>query len=174
MSINVAVLLNAIVLTACAQLTSVTPSSSAGQAAESESEDAQKANTDAADALPTIASFVEESVAVPGFFDLYQEKDAGSVYLRIPIDQLDQELIYTATITDGVVETGLFRGQYRDNKILKLQRHFNRIEIVQPNTRFYFDPDSPLSRAEEANAPAAVLAVMDIVAQDTADDAGQS
>lgn len=173
MSINVAVLLNAIVLTACAQLTSVTPASSAGQAAESESEDAQKADTDAADALPTIASFVEDSVAVPGFFDLYQEKNAGSVYLRIPIDQLDQELIYTATITDGVVETGLFRGQYRDNKILKLQRHFNRIEIVQPNTRFYFDPDSPLSRAEEANAPAAVLAVMDIVAQDTADDAGQ-
>ena len=86
---------------------------------------------------------------------------------------MDQELIYTATITDGVVETGLFRGQYRDNKILKLQRHFNRIEVVQPNTRFYFDPESPLSRAEEANAPDAVLAVMDIVAQDTVDDAGQ-
>ncbi len=68
-----------------------------------------------------------------------------------------------------MVETGLFRGQYRDNKILKLQRHFDRIEVVQPNTRFYFDPESPLSRASEANAPDAVLAVMDVVAQDVAD-----
>ena len=71
-----------------------------------------------------------------------------------------------------MVETGLFRGQYRDNKILKLQRHFDRVEVVQPNTRFYFDPESPLSRAAAANAPDAVLAVMDVVAQDLVDSAG--
>ena len=65
-----------------------------------------------------------------------------------------------------MVETGLFRGQYRDNKIIKLQRHFNRIDIVQPNTRFYFDPQSPLSRAADANAPDAVLAVLEIVAEE--------
>mgnify|MGYP005690464093 FL=1 len=107
---------------------------------------------------------VEDAELVEGFFDLYRSADDGTVHLRIPTNRLEEELIYTATVTDGVVETGLFRGQYRDNKIVKLQRHFNRIDIVQPNTRFYFDPKSALSRAADANAPDAVLAVMDIVA----------
>lgn len=170
-SINLGSFLCVAVLSACAQVAPVSPNPNAAQAAEPA---AQTSDTDEADsdALPRIASFIEDSVAVPGFFDLYQENSSGTVYLRIPADQLDQELIYTATVTDGVVETGLFRGQYRDNKILKLQRHFDRIEVVQPNTRFYFDPESPLSRAADANAPDAVLAVMDIVAQDTTADAG--
>ena len=172
-SINMGLLLCVVVQSACAQLAPAVPSPSVAQAVEPAGEDTPQPDTDEADALPTIASFVEDSVAVPGFFDLYQERNNGTVYLRIPADQLDQELIYTATVTDGVVETGLFRGQYRDNKILKLQRHFDRIEVVQPNTRFYFNPESPLSRAADANAPDAVLAVMDIVAQDMMEKAGE-
>lgn len=122
------------------------------------------------DGLPSIASIVEDAELFEGFFDLYRSLSDGTVYLRIPTDRLEAELIYTATVTDGVVETGLFRGQYRDNKIIKLQRHFNRIDILQPNTRFYFDPRSALSRAADANAPDAVLAVMEIVAEDPASD----
>ena len=122
------------------------------------------------DGLPSIASIVEDAELFEGFFDLYRSLSDGTVYLRIPTYRLEAELIYTATVTDGVVETGLFRGQYRDNKIIKLQRHFNRIDILQPNTRFYFDPRSALSRAADANAPDAVLAVMEIVAEDPASD----
>ena len=122
------------------------------------------------DGLPSIASIVEDAELFEGFFDLYRSLSDGTVYLRIPTHRLEAELIYTATVTDGVVETGLFRGQYRDNKMIKLQRHFNRIDILQPNTRFYFDPRSALSRAADANAPDAVLAVMEIVAEDPASD----
>ena len=164
-------------LTSCA---STLPLALSGQTVQSPSgEDAAPAAAGASasakedaedDGLPTIASVVEGAARFAGFFDLYQSSDDGAVYLRIPTDNLDQELIYTATVTDGVVETGLFRGQYRDNKLIKLQRHFNRIDIVQPNTRFYFDPQSPLSRAADANAPDAVLAVMEIVAEDPAQD----
>ena len=121
---------------------------------------------EAKEGLPSIDSAVEESTRYEGFFDLYQDRTTGKVQLRIPALLLEQELIYTATVTDGVVEAGLFRGQYRDNKIIKLVRHFDRVEIVQPNTNFYFDPESPLSRAADANAPDAVLAVMAIVAED--------
>ena len=122
------------------------------------------------DGLPSIASIVEDAELFEGFFDLYRSLSDGTVYLRIPTYRLEAELIYTATVTDGVVETGLFRGQYRDNKMIKLQRHFNRIDILQPNTRFYFDPRSALSRAADANAPDAVLAVMEIVAEDPASE----
>lgn len=119
--------------------------------------------------LPDIETFTQDSTRQSGFFDLYQNIQDGTVYLRVPESRFNEEFVYTATVTDGVVETGLFRGQYRDNKILMLRRHFNRVEIVQPNTRFYYNPNSPLSRAAGANAPSAVLAVMDIVAQDLAD-----
>lgn len=163
-------------LTSC---TSTLPLASSGQSPSGQEASPVAAETSAAvdedakaddDGLPSIAEQVEETVRFEGFFDLYQSSDDGVVYLRIPTDSLDQELIYTATVTNGVVETGLFRGQYRDNKIIKLQRHFNRIDIVQPNTRFYFDPQSPLSRAADANAPDAVLAVLEIVAEDLPQD----
>ena len=142
------------------------PSASDATAASGDSADKDEDE----DGLPSIASMVEDAELFEGFFDLYRSADDGTVHLRIPTNRLEEELIYTATVTDGVVETGLFRGQYRDNKIVKLQRHFNRIEIVQPNTRFYFDPKSALSRAADANAPDAVLAVMEIVAEDPASD----
>ena len=172
-SINLALLLCAVVLSACAQVTPVVPSATE---AEPAGEAAQKPDTDEADsdAMPTIASFVEDSAAVPGFFDLYQEKKNGSVYLRIPVDQLGQELIYTATVTDGVVETGLFRGQYRDNKILTVRRHLDRTEVVPPHTRFYFDPERPVSRAPDANARASALAGLDSGSPATTDNAEES
>ena len=47
-----------------------------------------------------------------------------------------------------------------------LRRHFDRVEFVENNTSFYFDPDSPLSRSGQANIPPAVLAVEKIVAED--------
>ena len=144
------------------------PSASDATAASGDSAD--KDEDEDEDGLPSIASMVEDAELFEGFFDLYRSADDGTVHLRIPTNRLEEELIYTATVTDGVVETGLFRGQYRDNKIVKLQRHFNRIDIVQPNTRFYFDPKSALSRAADANAPDAVLAVMEIVAEDPASD----
>ena len=149
-----------------AQTTPDAPSASDATAASGDSADKDEDE----DGLPSIASMVDDAELFEGFFDLYRSADDGTVHLRIPTNRLEEELIYTATVTDGVVETGLFRGQYRDNKIVKLQRHFNRIDIVQPNTRFYFDPKSALSRAADANAPDAVLAVMEIVAEDPASD----
>jgi hypothetical protein len=149
-----------------AQLSAVKVSAEQG----SDGSDQAPAEDSGAKPLPNIASVIADSDEHPGFLHLYQDRRTGAVYLRVPYSQLDTELIYTATVTDGVVETGLFRGQYRDNKILKLQRHFRRLEVVQPNTRFYYDPDSPLSRAAGANAPAALLAVVDIVAEDPASE----
>lgn len=146
------------------------------QSAAQQSNEAEKAKSvrqaDDEPPLPSIESFTEDSRRYAGFFDLYQGRRDGAVYLRVPTGLLDTEFVYTATVTDGVVETGLFRGQYRDNKVLMLRRHFDRVEVVQPNTRFYYNPNSPLSRAAGANAPDAVLAVMDIVAQDSVDAGG--
>ena len=120
------------------------------------------------DAIKTIEAVIKDNGVIAGFFTLYRKPSDGSVHLRIKPDQLGKEFIHTVTLGDGVVEGGHFRGQYRDNKVLKITRHFNRVEFVQVNTLFYLDPESPLSRAQDANVPDAVLAVAKVVAEDKA------
>ena len=114
----------------------------------------------------SIAAITAASERIDGFFTLFRKRADGSVHMLVREDQLEQEFIYTVVAQDGVVQGGHFRGQYRDNKVLVLRRHFDRIEFVETNTGFYFDPASPLSRSGQANIPPAVLAVEKIVAED--------
>tara|TARA_A100000164_G_scaffold362056_1_gene377556 strand:- start:1169 stop:3685 length:2517 start_codon:yes stop_codon:yes gene_type:complete len=114
----------------------------------------------------SIAAITAASERIDGFFTLFRKRADGSVHMLIREEQLDHEFIYTVVAQDGVVQGGHFRGQYRDNKVLVLRRHFDRIEFVETNTGFYFDPASPLSRSGQANIPPAVLAVEKIVAED--------
>ena len=114
----------------------------------------------------SFASIVEKSEHHEGLFDVYRDKKSGETYLAIKPEQVDQEYIYHAVVTDGVVEGGTFRGAFADNKIISIRRHFNRVEFVNENSSFYFDPDSALSRAAEANISDAIIAVQDIVAED--------
>ncbi|GIT14276.1 MAG: hypothetical protein CM1200mP36_00320 [Gammaproteobacteria bacterium] len=102
-------------------------------------------------ATKTIAETTENSDRFEGLFTIYRDRDSGAPHMEISPEQLDREYIYVAVSTDGVVQGGHFRGRYRDNRILSLARHFDRIEIRAKNTAFYFDPESPLSRASEAN-----------------------
>ncbi len=114
----------------------------------------------------SFASVVEKSDHLEGLFDLYRDKESGETYLAIKPEQIDQEFIYIAFVIDGVVEGGLFRGAFGDNKIVSIRRHFNRLEFINENTAFYFDPDNALSRAADANISDAVMAVQEIVAED--------
>ena len=114
----------------------------------------------------SIENIAAASERFDGFFTVFRKREDGSLYMLIRADQLEQEFIHTVVAQDGVVDGGHFRGQYRDNKVLLLRRHFDRIEFVENNTSFYFDPASPLKRSSQANIPPAVLAVEKIVAED--------
>ena len=126
---------------------------------------AQETDDDEAE-TKTIAEVTENSERFDGLFTLYRDRETGQSYLEIGVDQLDREYLYIAVSTDGVVQGGHFRGNYRDNRVLSLSRHFDRIEIRSENTAFYFDPDSPLSRAAGANISPALLASESILAED--------
>jgi hypothetical protein len=118
------------------------------------------------DEAVSFASVVEKSDRHEGLFDVYRDRKSGETYLAIKPDQINQEFIYNAVVTDGVVEGGTFRGAFGDNKIISIRRHFKRIEFVNDNASFYFDPDSALARAADANISDAIIAVQDIVAED--------
>jgi hypothetical protein len=88
--------------------------------------------------------------------------------MLIKPDQLGKEYIYWMQVANGVVDAGYFKGAYGPSGIIELNRNFNKVEFVEKNTAFYFDPDNAISRAANANISHAILAVEEIAAKDDA------
>ena len=119
------------------------------------------------DAPKTIAELVKDSERMDGLFTLFRDKKSGQVRMLIKPEQVGQEFIYHAQVTNGVPQAGFsVRGVYLIDDVVSVRRHFDRIEFVSENTAFYFDPASPLARASDANLIPSLLAVEKIVAED--------
>ena len=77
-------------------------------------------------------------------------------------DQIGKEYIYFSQIADGVVEAGAFRGSYRDAKVFKIEKYFDKIQLIYQNTSSYFDPENAVSKSADANMSSGVLASLKI------------
>jgi len=115
----------------------------------------------------SISEKVKHCRVYDGLFKLYQDTTNGNTYIEIGKDQLGKEFIYFSYTENGPAETGHFKGNFRDNKIFSLKRYFDKIEWVTQNTNYYFDPQSPLSKARDANISPAILLSQKIAAEDT-------
>jgi hypothetical protein len=129
---------------------------------------AEDGKPDQEEAKPkTIAELVADSDRVDGLFTLFRDRKTGQVRMLIGKDQLDQEFVYFAQASNGLPQVGfIVKGTYLVNDVVTVRRYFDRIEFVAENTRFYIDPESPLSRAADANVSPSLLAVEKIVAED--------
>lgn len=106
---------------------------------------------DTEDSPKTIAEVTAESERFDGLFTLFRDRNSGETRLPSKPDQLGREYIYFAVGVDGVVQGAHFHGNFRADRIVSLHRSLDRIEFQFENSAFYFDPDSPLSRASTAN-----------------------
>lgn len=122
------------------------------------------ATEEKASAYKDIDEETKGKVKFDGFFTIYQDSTDGSVTMSINADQIGTEFIYFSQFSDGVTEVGGFRGNYRESKVIKVQKYFDRIEFVQQNTSSYFDTTNALIRAAEANMPNAIIASVKISA----------
>jgi hypothetical protein len=114
----------------------------------------------------TVADLVKNTDTFNGLFRLYRNRETGAVHLYVRKDQLEREFIYFSHVVDGVAGAGRNRGQFGDATIFVIKRHFEKIEFIEQNTAFYFDPHHPLAKASSANVSHAVLVTEPIVAQD--------
>ena len=114
---------------------------------------------------PTFESVIANSEHLPGLIDSYRETSSGELFMRLRPEQLQRDYLYFATHLDGNADTSTQRGVYASSRVLRLERDFNVLKVLEVNTRFYFDPQNALSRAADANARPAVLAVADIVGE---------
>ncbi|MCA0910748.1 zinc-dependent metalloprotease [Qipengyuania gaetbuli] len=116
------------------------------------------------EAAKTLAQFVEGFRKTDGLFPLYRDPKTGEVYLELDADQLGSEFIYFTYTENGPVEANHFRGNFRDNRIVTFNKKYDRVEVEAVNTSFYFDPDSALARASEANIARAPIGNVKIAA----------
>lgn len=122
----------------------------------------------------TIRALTENSDRYEGLFTVFVDRETGATRMLLEADQLGAEFIYVATVIDAPTITGQFRGnlgEWTKNGVIRLRRHFDRVEFVEQNVNFYFDPGNPLSRASGANISPAVIAIAKIEAED--DDTGR-
>jgi hypothetical protein len=93
-----------------------------------------------------------------GLFNIWRDTVSGKSYLEIRADQLDKEYIYFSHITDGPASAGYFRGNYTGSKIVRFNKVYDRMEVINENTDFYYDENNALSKAANANINDPVLA----------------
>jgi hypothetical protein len=118
------------------------------------------------DKKKTVAEITKGHQQVRGLFDLYLDREKGTVHLYIKKEHFGREFIYFTHTMDGVVQAGHNRGAYGNEVIFRIASVFERVEFVAENTSFYFDPQNAISRAAKANITHAVLASEPVVARD--------
>ena len=112
----------------------------------------------------SISDITKDAEKFDGLFTMYRDTVTGETWMEVSAEAMNKEFIYFSQVEDGVLQTGNFRGSYRSSKIITFHKHYDRIEIHQENTSYYFDPESPLSRAEGANINVPIIASLEIKA----------
>ena len=116
----------------------------------------------------SLASVVKPMKKTDGLFTVYQDTTNGSLMMSIAKNKIGKEFIYFTHVVEAPVAAGAFRGAYGGSNVFQVRKHFNRLEFVTQNPSFYFDKDHALARAASANISPAVVAVQEIVAEDSA------
>ena len=127
-------------------------------------QDDKKGKKKGKDEAKTIEKFVEGFDRKDGLFPVYQDEKTGALYMELEAEDFGQEYIYHVYTENGSPQVGLFRGSFRDNRIISINKRYDHVEFAAENTSFTFDEDNALSKAADANITRAPLAVSKIVA----------
>ncbi len=122
----------------------------------------QSESSPAKTSIKTIDEVTSSSNLVDGLLKAHRDTITGDLWVEIPSARLGEEFIYFSYIEDGVAASGATRGSYRGSKIITFHRHFDRLEVHEENTGYYFDSSSPLAKAGQANLNTPILASLKI------------
>ena len=117
----------------------------------------------------SIEDITEDSDRIDGLLTLFRDRKSGAVRLLLNEEDLNKEFLYFSYTENGPAEGGFFiRGSYQISTALvfEIRRYFNRIEIVEKNTNFYFNPEKAIARAAQANITDALIFDKEIEAED--------
>ncbi len=115
----------------------------------------------------TLEEVTKDFEKLEGLFTLYRDPENGALHMEIASDQIDKEFIYHALTVDGPADLGFnyTRGSYLANDVISIRKHYETIEIYKEVTSFYYDPESPMSRAARVNQIPSLIATATITAK---------
>ena len=92
---------------------------------------------------PTIEEKTEGMEVLDGFFPMYWDDDAGSLWMEVAM--FDSDLLYIRSLAAGVGsnDIGLDRGQIGASALVRFERVGPKVLMVQPNQRFRVETDNP-------------------------------
>lgn len=128
--------------------------------------DTVKKKEDEGPKKPTVAEKVKSSEKLDGLFTLYQDTANGGVQLYIRKDQLGQPFIYQSFSISGPTSLYLNQNMIRTTWLFSIQKSRDRIEFVQKNTSFYYDPDNAVSQAANVDVAEAIFFMEKVAAED--------
>ena len=101
---------------------------------------------------PTIEARTAGMQKLPGYFPLYWDADAGTLYLEIP--RLDTEVLHMSGLASGLGsnDIGLDRAAVTGSRIVRFERVGQKVLMVQPNYGFRSSSNNPVEVAEVRDA----------------------
>ncbi len=106
---------------------------------------------------PGLSEKVKTSKKHDGLFTLYQDTITGSLQLYIKKDQLQKEYIYQSFSLSGPTRFYLHQSMHRSTFIFQIKKTYDKLEFSIVNTRFYYNPESPISKAANVDVSDAVF-----------------
>lgn len=120
----------------------------------------------AAESIPDIESVVADAELEQGFFDFYYQIEQGRVLLVI--ERWNEEFLYANALSTGLGsnDIGLDRGQVGDSRVVRFERHGNKVFLKHLNLDYRAESENEAERqavqeafAESILAGFTVLAV---------------
>ena len=128
---------------ACAVALLIYPSSAAAQDTPPPAAAPQQAARPAPGKLPSIGDKTRGFAKIDGYFPLYWDGAAGTLWMEIPA--LGAEVLYVSSLSAGLGsnDIGLDRGQLGGTAVVRFERVGPKILMVQPNYDYRVTTDNP-------------------------------
>ncbi|RZK48751.1 MAG: DUF5117 domain-containing protein [Pedobacter sp.] len=120
----------------------------------------------AAPAKPSIADKIKSSRKIDGMFTFYQDTVTGSLQMYVKKDQLGKDYIYQSFSLSGPTSMYLNQNMIRTTMVFHIQNVNDKLEFLQKNTAFYYDPSNPVSKAANVDVAEALFYADKIAAKD--------
>ncbi|HEX6914439.1 MAG TPA: zinc-dependent metalloprotease [Chitinophagaceae bacterium] len=117
---------------------------------------------------PTVAEKTKGSKKHSGLFTFYQDTVTGSLQMYVRKDQLGKEFVYQSFSLNGPTSLFLHQSMHRQTAVFKIEKAFDKLELSEVNTRFWYDKNNPVSKTEKVDKPETVFYVDKFSVEDSA------
>ena len=124
---------------------------------EKEKKEKKEKKEEKEEKIKSIKELTKDFKKQEGLFTIYTNPKTGKVLIEVTKEQLNKDYMLSVQVIDGSVATSLGRGMYGDVRIFQFRKIYNNLQLVTRNTKYFFDPANPISRAKNANISDAIL-----------------